>query len=153
MKEYNPKPVDLSDVVLDDDLTELREAIAENAHDIWAVARQKEGWTYGPNRDDEKKYSPCMMPYSDLPECEKEYDREMAMQTIKLIHKLGYDFIKRKETDLYRSLKIKILNTSFDLKCPECAKKGINSPIAIRDVYCSKCGFELKIDWKTYMDI
>ena len=49
MKEYNPKPIDLSEVELPDNLTELREAIAENAHDIWALSRKNEGWTYGPN--------------------------------------------------------------------------------------------------------
>ena len=55
MNEYIPKPVDLSDVELPDYLTELREAIAENAHDIWAEARLKEGWSYGPKRDDDAK--------------------------------------------------------------------------------------------------
>ena len=85
MKEYNPKPIELSDVVIAEDLTELREAIAENAHDIWAEARKNEGWTYGPNRDDEKKQTPCLVPYNELPEQEKEYDREMALQTIKLV--------------------------------------------------------------------
>lgn len=151
MKEYNPKPIDLSDVVLTEDLTELREAIAENAHDIWAETRMKEGWTYGPKRDDDKKQNPCMVPYCDLPESEKEYDREMAMQTIKLMYKLGYELVKRKDTDLYRTLLIKMRNASFDLKCPECEKHGIITPIAIHDVFCSKCGHELDIDWDLYI--
>lgn len=94
MNTYNPKPIDLSDVELTDDLNELREAIAENAHEIWAEGRKAEGWTWGPERNDEKKHNPCMVPYSDLSEDEKLYDREMAMQTIKLLKKLGYDLIK-----------------------------------------------------------
>ena len=94
---YSPKPIDVSDVVLDADLDELREAIAENAHDIWAAERMQDGWTYGPERNDELKHNPCMVPYSQLPESEKEYDRKMAMQTIKLMKKLGYDIIKREE--------------------------------------------------------
>ena len=53
MKTYTPKPIDLSDVELTEDLNELREAIAENAHEIWAENRQEEGWTYGPQRDDQ----------------------------------------------------------------------------------------------------
>lgn len=96
MKTYTPKPIDLSDVELTEDLNELREAIAENAHEIWAENRQAEGWTYGPQRNDQLKQTPDMVPYSQLPEGEKEYDREMAIKTIKLLKKLGYDIIKRK---------------------------------------------------------
>ena len=111
MKTYIPKPIDLSDVELTEDLNELREAIAENAHEIWAENRQAEGWTYGPQRDDQLKQTPDMVPYSQLPESEKEYDREMAMKTIKLLKKLGYDLIKREETEQYKVHKQQILNS------------------------------------------
>lgn len=151
MNEYIPKPVDLSDVELPDYLTELREAIAENAHDIWAEVRLKEGWSYGPKRDDDAKQNPCLVPYHDLPESEKEYDREMAMRTIKLMYKLGYDLVKREETDLYRTLMMKVRNASIDLKCVECAKNGITTPIAIHDVFCSKCGCQLDVDWRIFL--
>jgi hypothetical protein len=96
LKAYTPKPIDLSDVELSSELNELSETIAENAHEIWAQKRQAEGWLYGPQRDDQLKQTPDMVPYSQLPEGEKEYDREMAMQTIKLLKKLGYDIIKLK---------------------------------------------------------
>lgn len=92
---YNPKPIDLSDVELSEDLNELREAIAENAHDVWAAERIAQGWTYGPQRDDAKKETPCMVAYSQLPESEKKFDRDMAMNTLKLLTKLGYDIVKR----------------------------------------------------------
>lgn len=95
MISYDPKPIDLSDVQLSEDLNELREAIAENAHDVWAVERKAQGWTYGPHRDDAKKQTPCMVPYSQLPDSEKQFDRDMAMNTLKLLRKLGYDIIKR----------------------------------------------------------
>ena len=95
MEEYIPHPIDLSDVELTPDLVELREAIAENAHEVWAANRYAEGWRYGLQRDDVQKLHPDMIPYSKLPEGEKEYDREMAMKTIKLLKKLGYDLIKR----------------------------------------------------------
>lgn len=93
---YEPHPLDLSGVDLAEDLTDLREAIAENAHEVWAYNRKKEGWTYGPVRDDEKKTTPDLVPYNRLPESEKLYDREMAMSTIKLLHKLGWE-VRRKE--------------------------------------------------------
>lgn len=95
MEEYIPHPIDLSDVELTPDLVELREAIAENAHEVWAANRYAEGWRYGLQRDDVQKLHPDMIPYSKLPEGEKNYDREMAMKTIKLLKKLGYDLIKR----------------------------------------------------------
>ena len=80
---------------MDEELEELQEAIAENAHDVWAEARIKEGWTYGQERDDAKKHNPDIIPYTALPDSEKEYDRIMAFKTIKLVKKLGYDIVKR----------------------------------------------------------
>ena len=143
MKTYTPKPIDLSDVELTEDLNGLREAIAENAHEIWAENRQAEGWTYGPQRDDEKLLHPDMVPYSQLPEGEKEYDREMAMKTIKLLKKLGYDLIKREETELYKVLKQRIQNSNEEFHCRRCG-----NVIYKHQVFCDKCGLELNINWK-----
>ena len=89
VEEYEPQPINLDNIPLDEELNELIEAIAENAHDVWAQARMSEGWTYGPVRDDAKKQHPDLIPYSALPDGEKEYDRLMAMNTIKLVKKLG----------------------------------------------------------------
>lgn len=93
--EYIPHPINLDDVEVEDELIELREAIAENAHEVWAATRRDEGWTYGPQRDDHKKQHPDMLPYNRLPESEKEYDRVMAMNTIKLVKKLGWELRKK----------------------------------------------------------
>jgi hypothetical protein len=89
-KTYHPKLIDLRHVSLSSDFDELREAIAENAHDTWALERQSEGWTYGPKRDDERLETPDMRPYAELPESEKQYDRIMAEDTLKLLIALGY---------------------------------------------------------------
>ena len=142
-KTYIPKSIDLSDVDLSEDLNELREAIAENAHEIWAENRQAEGWTYGPQRDDQLKQTPDMVPYSQLPEGEKEYDREMAMKTIKLLKKLGYDLIKREETELYKVLNQRIKNSDEEFHCRRC-----DNVIYKHQVFCDKCGLELKMDWE-----
>ena len=91
---YEPQPISVDDVKLNAELLELGEAIAENAHEIWAMKRKEEGWKWGPERNDEKKETPVMVPYSDLPEQEKDYDREMAMQTLKLVRKMGYRIVK-----------------------------------------------------------
>ena len=143
MKTYNPKPIDLSDVELTEDLNELREAIAENAHDIWAVDRLAQGWSYGPCRDDAKKETPCMVPYSLLPESEKDFDRNMAMNTLKLVKKLGYDLIKREETELYKVLKQRIQSSDEEFHCRRCG-----NVIYKHQVFCDNCGLELKMDWE-----
>ena len=94
MDNYIPKPIDLSEVELSQELCELRELMAENTHEIWAARRQAEGWTYGPKRNDQLKQTPDMVPYSKLSDAEKAYDRETAMNAIKLLKKLGYEITK-----------------------------------------------------------
>ena len=54
----------------------------------------KDGWTYGEKRDDDKKHHPCLIPYSELSEEEKAYDRSTSFETLKLIVKLGYKITK-----------------------------------------------------------
>ena len=87
---YVPKPIDTKDIILPKELLELTEKIAKNVHDVWAEGRIKEGWTYGAEKNSDKKTTPCLLPYEELPESEKEYDRNTAMETLKLIIKLGY---------------------------------------------------------------
>lgn len=94
---YRPQPVDVADVTLDKGLEDLVEVMAENVHEVWVQARMNEGWTYGPERSDERREHPCLVSYADLPEAERQYDRNTAMGTLKLIHKLGYRIIKVEE--------------------------------------------------------
>ena len=92
---YRPNPVDTSGVELPAELLELTEKIAENVHDNWAAGRIAEGWTYGEVRDDSLKTTPCLVPYDELTDSEKEYDRNTALQTLKLIAALGYTIEKK----------------------------------------------------------
>jgi hypothetical protein len=94
-QEYIPQPLDTSDVELSEELQQLVEQLAKNVHDIWAVGRLNDGWTYGPERNDTLKHHPCLVDYSDLPESEKEYDRNTAMETLKMILKLGWKVEKK----------------------------------------------------------
>ena len=87
---YEPKPVDTSDISLPEELLALTERIAENVHDVWSAGRIAEGWTYGEKKDAERKTTPLLIPYDQLPENEKDYDRNTAFETIKLIVKMGY---------------------------------------------------------------
>jgi hypothetical protein len=87
---YKPAPRDTSGVKLPREIRELTELLAKNAHENWARQRIAEGWRWGPQRDDERKHHPMLVPYEQLPESEKEYDRKIAMETIKTILALGY---------------------------------------------------------------
>ena len=91
---YIPKPIDTTDVSLPEELKLLAEQIAENVHEVWSEGRIKDGWTYGPVRDDATKNHPCLLPYCKLSESEKEYDRRTSQETIKLILKLGFKIIQ-----------------------------------------------------------
>lgn len=93
-EKYNPQPIDTSDIELPEELNSLLEAMAKNVHEIWAQERIKQGWKYGEKRDDAKKHHPCLVPYEELPEEEKVYDRNTSVETLKLILKLGFKINK-----------------------------------------------------------
>ncbi len=102
-KTYIPQPLDTSDVKLPQELEVLVEQMAKNVHEVWAQTRIAQGWQYGKERNDAIKYHPCLVPYEELPESEKEYDRNTAIGTLKLILKLGFeieystDYIRRND--------------------------------------------------------
>ncbi len=130
-KVYEPTPINLDEVNLDDDLEDLLEAIAENAHDVWAHERILEGYAYGPvNNSDPEKGSLTnkdLRPYSELPETEKEYDRKLALSTLKLAKRLGF--------------KVTRTNPDEDYSCPDCGKR-----IGLEMSYCPHCGRELQLE-------
>ncbi len=88
--DYKPAPRDTSGIRLPRELVELTELLARNTHENWARRRIADGWRYGTERNDEKKEHPSLVPYEDLSESEKEYDRTTAMETLKTIVALGY---------------------------------------------------------------
>ncbi len=95
--DYTPAPIDTSHIELDPELAALLEFLSRNTHDVWAQQRLSEGWTYGPQRDDDCKKHPCLVVYEELSEIEKDYDRIIARQVIKVILALGYR-IEKSET-------------------------------------------------------
>ncbi len=87
---YEPRPIDIAHVTLSPETLQLTERLAENAHDVWAAKRLAEGWTLGPKKDGDLKQTPLLVPYSELPDSEKQYDRDLALSTLKAILALGY---------------------------------------------------------------
>ena len=93
-EKYIPQPIDTTDVKLPEELEQLVEQMSKNVHEVWAQSRLSQGWTWGEERDDKLKTHPCLIPYEDLPEVEKDYDRNTAVGTLKLILKLGFKISK-----------------------------------------------------------
>ena len=93
-KNYVPQPMDTSDIQLPEEWNVLIEQMAKNVHEVWAQSRIKQGWRYGNERSDALKQHPCLIPYEELPEVEKAYDRDTALETLKLISKLGFKISK-----------------------------------------------------------
>ena len=91
---YIPNPIDTSEIALDERILQLAELLAKNAHEVWASERIAQGWKYGPTRKDDTKEHPCLIPYEELPESEKVYARNTAMETLKAVCALGYEITK-----------------------------------------------------------
>jgi len=87
---YKPIPIDTSSVILPAEIVDLTERLARNTHETWAAQRLEAGWTYGPRRDDATKQHPCLIPYEELPDTEREYDRQTVLSTLKAVVALGF---------------------------------------------------------------
>lgn len=94
MNIYKPNPMDTTGIRLPDEILGLLELLAKNTHEVWAQNRIAEGWTYGTVRDDTAKTTPCLIPYEELPDSEKEYDRCTSQQALKFLYAMGYRLIK-----------------------------------------------------------
>ena len=92
---YIPHPADLSAIELPQELLDLAQAISKNVHEVWSAGRMSEAWTYGPVRNDEKRETPCLVPFEELPDEEKAYDWNTAANTLKLIMSLGCERKKK----------------------------------------------------------
>lgn len=91
---YKPVPIATAHVKLSPEIHQLTEALAKNAHEVWALERMAQGWRFGPERNDKRKEHPSLIPYEQLSEKEKVYDRNTAMETLKAVLALGYRIVK-----------------------------------------------------------
>jgi ryanodine receptor 2 len=87
--------IDASQVQLSAELLEVTEVLARHAHETWVRMRLDEGWTLGPRRDDDRREHPCLVPYAQLPETERETDRQMTLATLKAMRALGFEISRR----------------------------------------------------------
>ncbi|MFR9642059.1 MAG: RyR domain-containing protein [Rikenellaceae bacterium] len=92
---YIPKPLNTEEVTLPAELEQLTEAMSKNVHEQWSAGRIADGWVYGSERNDALRTTPCLVPYEQLSEEEREYDRATALATLKFIVASGFDIVKR----------------------------------------------------------
>lgn len=88
---YCPAPIPTDHISLPQELSALTELLAENTHEVWAAERIRQGWSWGPQRNDAAREHPCLIPYSELTEEEKRLDRNTAEEILRVILALGYE--------------------------------------------------------------
>ena len=91
---YIPEPIETKDVELSDDLKSLSEDLAKHVHEVWAKGRITQGWSFGPVRNDELRQTPCLVPYEELTEEERDYDRNTSQETLRYLIKRGFKIMK-----------------------------------------------------------
>ncbi len=91
---YRPEPIDTTRIDLSAELQALLEELARNTHDVWAQQRLADGWSYGAARHDARREHPGLVPYEDLSEEEKDYDRNTAREVLKVILASGFSISK-----------------------------------------------------------
>ena len=92
---YIPSPIDTSKIKLTDDILELAEVLAKNTHEVWSVGKMNEGWSYGPEVNELKKEHPSLIPYEELSDSQKDYDRNTSIETLKVLLALGFEIKKK----------------------------------------------------------
>uniref|UniRef100_A0A665TV22 Ryanodine receptor 3 n=1 Tax=Echeneis naucrates TaxID=173247 RepID=A0A665TV22_ECHNA len=88
---YKPAPLELSDVKLNSGQEVLVDKLAENAHNVWAKDRIKQGWTYGIQQDIKSRRNPRLVPYALLDERTKKSNRDSLREAIRTMVGYGYD--------------------------------------------------------------
>ena len=92
---YTPQPLDTSRVIVPDSVMEIADDLAKNVHEVWAQQRFAEGWNYGAEHNYDRREHPSLVPYEELPENEKVYDRNTALETIRYILYHGFEIIQK----------------------------------------------------------
>jgi serine phosphatase RsbU (regulator of sigma subunit) len=66
------------------------ETMAKLEHERWAWEKRLNDFVYGNERNDNEKIHPCLIPYNELPESEKEKDRQQVRLYPLLLNDLDY---------------------------------------------------------------
>jgi hypothetical protein len=124
--KYVPQPVDTSKVRLPNSIHRLTELLSQNAHEVWAQGRIQQGWKWGSKRDNDLKLHPDLVPYEDLTEEDKQYDRDTSMSALKVITALGFILEPGTQSENF--------NIEFGTKATEKGGTYVPKPIPTDDV-------------------
>ena len=75
------------------------EMLAQMEHESWAEEKLSEGWKYRPTKDPEKKTSPYLVPWNDLPEEEKDKDRDQVRGLPQFLAKARFEIYRLKKPE------------------------------------------------------
>ena len=84
----------------------IRDKLAESIHEMWAMGKIEAGWTFGERRDDTLGLHPCLTQFQNLPQAEKRYNVQLALQTLRTILALGYSVSMDKPPARIRAVRL-----------------------------------------------
>ncbi|CAN0250954.1 unnamed protein product [Lampetra fluviatilis] len=87
---YKPAPFDLNHVKLTAGQEAMVDKLAENAHNVWARDRIRQGWTYGIQQDIKNKRNPRLIPYALLDERTKKSNKDSLREAVRTLIGCGY---------------------------------------------------------------
>jgi RyR domain len=70
------------------------ERLARMEHDRWWKERTAAGWVLGPQKDVDRRTSPDLVPWEDLSESVRDYDRETVRAIPEFLARVGYSIIR-----------------------------------------------------------
>ncbi|XP_047673442.1 ryanodine receptor 2 isoform X7 [Tachysurus fulvidraco] len=88
---YKPAPMDLSHIKLASTQEAMVDRLAENAHNVWARDRIRQGWTYGIQQDVKNKRNPRLVPYALLDERTKKSNKDSLREAVRTLLGYGYN--------------------------------------------------------------
>ncbi len=65
------------------------EMLARMEHKRWVNERLRHGWIFGAERDDERRTHPDLVPFDELTEASREYDRQAVAQIPRMLAAMG----------------------------------------------------------------
>uniref|UniRef100_A0A673CUD6 Ryanodine receptor 2b (cardiac) n=1 Tax=Sphaeramia orbicularis TaxID=375764 RepID=A0A673CUD6_9TELE len=100
-EDFDPQPVDTSNVSVPERLEFVVNKFAEHTHEKWSLQKFANGWVHGEQLCENSKVHPLLKPYRALAEKDKEVYRWSIKETIKSMLAFGWSIERTKEGDVF----------------------------------------------------